>query len=462
MTRAVFSPGGEVLATASLDRTLRLWRVEHDLPLGVIELKDNNASEIFFHPNGLLVLAAVAAQVRIWDTASRQEVSPKLKGFANVGWDSGLRFDERGRFSVGYRWGVWNRSTYDLTPDERPARDLVALCQLYAGERLDESDGLVPLGRQEIEAMWNALSARYPEDFRAPAAAAVEWRLAPLETFDEKSPAQIALLRRWLAAELEESGWKPGEKGNESLVRGSYLERLWALAENGRHEEATAAALALVGRWPDAAQSCACVFALASRAVKTDAALAERYAVRAVALLRQAAAIADDAGKKEVLDAPDLDALRAEQISARWSAVTRDRESLRKTRGLRSRLTFLPMGVLRAPSAGKTAARSRSGQARRRVQTRRIVPPAARPRSGQVLRPRQSRPAIGRGRARLPANVRLASRSMKFALCESSQPHENPAARRDAATGWPSAPPSEKRISISSRVLVGPGLRGPL
>jgi hypothetical protein len=54
---------------------------------------------------------------------------------------------------------------------------------------------------------------------------------------------------------------------------------------------------------------CACVHALAAGAVKEDAPLSDRYAVRAIALLRQAT----DAGYKDLETLrkdPDLNALR--------------------------------------------------------------------------------------------------------------------------------------------------------
>ena len=95
-------------------------------------------------------------------------------------------------------------------------------------------------------------------------------------------------------------------------MRDDYLQRLQALALHGRHAEAADAADALAARWPKDAETvyqCACVHALAAGAVKGDATLADHYAVRAVALLRQAA----DAGynnSQTVQKDHDLDALR--------------------------------------------------------------------------------------------------------------------------------------------------------
>jgi hypothetical protein len=141
----------------------------------------------------------------------------------------------------------------------------------------------------------------------------VEWRIGQLQSASKiEQPVEIAFHRRWLATELNESGWQPGERGNENMERGNYLQRLYALAFHGLRGEAVAAADFLASRWPKADTTlygCACVHALAAGAVKGDSGHAERYAARAVALLRQA----EDAGYKDaeaLRKDPDLNALR--------------------------------------------------------------------------------------------------------------------------------------------------------
>lgn len=68
----------------------------------------------------------------------------------------------------------------------------------------------------------------------------------------------------------------------------------------------------LAARWSEdagAIYDCACVHALAAGSVKDDAALAERYAARAVALLQQAVAAGYKNGQ-HLLKESDVDALR--------------------------------------------------------------------------------------------------------------------------------------------------------
>ncbi len=127
-----------------------------------------------------------------------------------------------------------------------------------------------------------------------------------------EQPAAVVFGRRWLAVELAESGWQAGERGNEELGVEGYLQRLYALAQYGRHAETSAAADALAARWPkdhNTLYGCACVHALATGAVAADAILSERYGSRAVALLRQAVEAGYHDAERLRKDA-DLDSLR--------------------------------------------------------------------------------------------------------------------------------------------------------
>ena len=170
---------------------------------------------------------------------------------------------------------------------------------------MNERGGASPLSKQELQALWQELHAKYPEEFAVSPKAAVEWRIKQI-------PSNSTFHRRWLAAELVEAGWQPGERGNEDMERDNYLQRLMALALHDRHAEATAAAHALAARWSKDAGtilSCARILALAAGAVKGDAALTDRYAARAVALLQQAVAAGYKYGQHVIKDS-DFEALR--------------------------------------------------------------------------------------------------------------------------------------------------------
>lgn len=247
-------------------------------------------------------------KIRIWDVASQQEVSPAIEESFAINERLRVRLREDDRVAFGFP----NRKTLDLTFDPRPVSDLVKLAQLYSGRRLDTQCGFVPLRREEMEALWRELRAKYPEEFAVSPEAAVDWRIGQLQATTNNQRTACALHRRWLAAELAEAGWQPGERGNEKMKLDIHLIRLLALAQYGRHADAVSAAEALANRWlkdGDTLFQCACVHAVAAGAVQGDAALTNRYAGRAVALLRQAVG----AGFKDtdqILKNPDLDAIR--------------------------------------------------------------------------------------------------------------------------------------------------------
>ena len=254
------------------------------------------------------IWGSLTGKIKILDITSLQEVSPPIKGL-----DSSDRLQFKPRKDGRFAFGLLDQRSWNLTPDQRPADDLVKLTQLYTQHRLDAQGGSVPLSKQEMQTLWDELRGKYPAEFAVSPLAAVAWRVDHLRSLNTiAQPVECAFHRRWLAAELAEASWQPVERGNENLLRDDYWQRLQALALHGRHAESANAADALAARWPkdaDTVYQCACVHALAAGAVKGGATLADHYAVRAVALLRQAA----DAGYKDsqtLRKDQDLDALR--------------------------------------------------------------------------------------------------------------------------------------------------------
>jgi serine/threonine protein kinase/WD40 repeat protein len=312
---AAFSANGRRVATGSLDGIVRLWD-ERGAPLGMLKCKSGHARGLMFHPSGLLRIVSSKGTMRLWEVAPWQEASPAIKADHLLGV-----------YGVSYRRGdtvsaltVMDRP-FRLPRDLRPTGDLVKLGQLYSGQRLDANGSTVPLRPEERQAIWRELSARYPEEFSVTAEAGIAWRVKQVERASRrKQHAEVAFGRRWLAAELAESGWQPGDPGSAELAVTDYLQRLCALAQFGPHAAAAAAADALAARWSKNAEklyNCACVLALAAGATKSDAALADRYAARAVALLRQAVKAGWTDGEQIRKD-PDLDALRGRKDFVRF------------------------------------------------------------------------------------------------------------------------------------------------
>jgi hypothetical protein len=89
---------------------------------------------------------------------------------------------------------------WDLTPDDRPAEDLLALAQLWSGRRIDPAGALVPLTAEEIAQTWQKLRPRYPQDFTVSAAQALAWHRREMkDCVRERNPA-AAVFHAWHAA----------------------------------------------------------------------------------------------------------------------------------------------------------------------------------------------------------------------------------------------------------------------
>ena len=90
-----FSPGG-VVGTASDDRTVRLWGVSDNQPLGA-PLTGHTAEvrAMAFGPRGkLLVTGSWDGTLRLWDTASRKQLGAPLTG--HTGWVRGVAISPDG------------------------------------------------------------------------------------------------------------------------------------------------------------------------------------------------------------------------------------------------------------------------------------------------------------------------------------------------------------------------------
>jgi WD40 repeat protein len=157
--RAAFSPDSLRVVTASTDHTARVWDVATGKPL-TPPLAD--AGPIFdagFDATGRLVLT-VGSTVRIWDAESGQPISPPLDG---IGARASLSPDGRQLVIVSGHSGEVR--LYDVSLDDRPAADWVALGQLLDGRRLDRHGALEPLSLARRQAIWHDLRGRHPHDF---------------------------------------------------------------------------------------------------------------------------------------------------------------------------------------------------------------------------------------------------------------------------------------------------------
>jgi serine/threonine protein kinase/WD40 repeat protein len=304
VNRAVFSPDGRRIATACADGITRIWDTTSGAPLGTLR-QSESVEDLKFGRNGLLLITVVwGNKVRIWDTSTLQQLSPADTFTERTG--SSYRFSADGRLVLNDK----TAKAFDISPTNLADADLVKLAQVDSGYRLDGAGGLLPLTKEETQAMWLELYAKYPQEFALNHEALLEWRVGRLNALSVDSIESVAFHRRCLARELDESNWHPTHVPDNDIR--SFLQRLYAMAQFGHRDEAIAAADDLAVRSPKEGwivYSCACVFGLAAAADKGDANRADQYAARAVVLLRRAV----DAGYKNpewMRNDLDLESLR--------------------------------------------------------------------------------------------------------------------------------------------------------
>jgi tetratricopeptide (TPR) repeat protein len=198
-----------MLATAGHDRTARLWDAHTGEPLSPPLAHGDTVTAVAFVPDGRhLATACLDGGVRLWE----------------------------------------------LSREKRPAEQLVALGQLLAGRRLDNSGGLTPLGASTLQSAWKEGQSAQAASLSVSPARVLAWHRA------EADDAQRN--RQWLGVVFHTS------------------KVIDADPKASRHYARRAQASAELGRWADAAADLARVLELGET---------HTGAVRQLALCRLAA-----------------------------------------------------------------------------------------------------------------------------------------------------------------------------
>jgi WD40 repeat protein len=161
LNHAAFSPDYRWVVTACADRMVRVWDVATGRPVSLMQHQDY-IIHVAFSPDSrrVVTIGDTTKAAQVWEAATGQPISPPLLHPDGILYAS---------FSPDGRWVLTtSRHTarlWDLSPDSRPAADLIRRAQILRAGRIDQTGGYELLTIAEIRDAWQTLRTKYPQDF---------------------------------------------------------------------------------------------------------------------------------------------------------------------------------------------------------------------------------------------------------------------------------------------------------
>lgn len=163
----IFNADGTLVLTHSADHTARVWDATTGQPITPPLRHDHSVKCAAFSPDSRKVATgdssgrATPGTVRIWNAATGEPLAPPLWHENAI---NSVEFNLDGSKLLTSSNGVW---LWDISADERPLADLRTWAELLSGQRLDQTDAVIPLTGAEWRARWEELRAKYPGEFNS-------------------------------------------------------------------------------------------------------------------------------------------------------------------------------------------------------------------------------------------------------------------------------------------------------
>lgn len=175
-----------------------------------------------FSPDGTRVLTASRdGTARVWDAATGEPISPALRHAAEVG---DAVFSPDGLHAVtasdDHTVRLWS-----LPATAWPVADLEVLARALSGSRLDPTGNTEALDPDDWQRAWRDLKARHPEAVAASPAEAATWHLRQAEASERAGQWSAARfhLQQLLAAEPDDPELRQRLEAVEAKLRESAV-----------------------------------------------------------------------------------------------------------------------------------------------------------------------------------------------------------------------------------------------